>query len=160
MSHSSHDAHTSHNSTSSILRIILTAVMFGLLVVGGIFLFAYASQNKGIVAGIKDTVIKEEDSTSPIARQIEKERTIVVTSEGFTPTEQTVKAYEKVTWQNQTDSSIYVEHYPENEQGRYLPFTLGETMLNESVSTFFMYKGSYRYWDRYHPNRIGFLKVE
>lgn len=143
-----------------MLRIVLTLVMIGLLVAGGIFLFVAMTQKKGAVESAQDTIVEEADPAPPLIKQIEKEKVILVENSGFNPAELTVRAYEKIIWDNQTDSTIYIEHYPEEGQQKYLPFTLGETPAEKSVSTSFIYKRRYRYWDRYHPTRIGFLTVE
>ena len=135
-------------------------VIFGLLVTGGIALFVMTSRNEGIVAGAKDIVVEEVDPAPPIIQRMEKERRLIVTSGGFDPEEITASGNEKIIWQNQTDSPIYIEHYPEDGGNKYLPFALGETPAGDSVSTFFMHKGRYRYHDRYHPERIGFLTIE
>lgn len=146
-----------------MLRIILTIVMVGLLITGGIFLFVFISPNSsGMVQSAQDTPTGsiDPDPEPPIIERFDKENIIRVADVGFTPQEFTVRAFEEITWENLTDSTIYIEHYPEDGKRKLLTFSLGETRAGESDSTSFFHKGRYRYWDKYHPERIGFITIE
>lgn len=145
-----------------MLRIILIMVMFGLLIVGGIFMFFYASENQGAVESARDAIIQQvdPDPEAPIIERFDKEKVIAVTGAGFVPQELSAPPFEEVIWVNQTDSPIYIEHYNENTDDKKT-FEIGEILPGESESVvYFAYKGRYRYWDRYHPERIGFINVE
>ena len=145
-----------------MLRFVLILVMVGLLVAGGIFLFFYFSQAPGAVQSARDVIVGEvdPDPEPPIIERFDKEKIITVAEAGFIPQELTTPAYQEVIWENQTNSQIYIEHYPEEGKNKYQPFSLGETPPGESASTSFFYKGRYRYWDKLHPERVGFIIVE
>jgi len=143
-----------------MLRIVLTLVMFGILIVGGALLFQYASQDKGVVKSARDKVVEITDPNhAPLIQLMEKERVIIVTGSGYEPETLAVWPFDEVFWVNQTSETITIEVLADEEDGSP-SFILNDIPPGQSKSTYFAYQGRFRYRDRYHPERIGFLTIE
>jgi len=135
--------------------------MFGILAAGGVFLFQTYPIRQGVVKSTRDAIIKSTDPVSaPINQLIEKEKIIIATESGFIPKEQTAWPFDQVFWANHTEEAIFIEQASEGSDEENLTFSLGEILPGESSSTYFAYAGRYRYHDRYHPERVGYVIVE
>ncbi len=101
---------------------------------------------------------------TPTTQQAIEEKTnstsVTVTANGFEPKEITVKAGDKVTWTNQSDTKVTVNS---NAHPTHLlwPFlNLGAFDNGEVVSVVFEKAGTYTYHNHFNSSQVGTVIVE
>lgn len=145
-----------------MLRFVLILVLIGIFAVAGLFMFRRIQTTGRLVLSAKDVqpTIAETNPGPPIIQPFQKKVGITATQNGFDPETLTTEPFITVVWKNDTGETIYLEHYPEEGQQLYGAFKSGDIPAGETYSFEFYFRKTYRYHDRYHPERIGNVIVK
>jgi hypothetical protein len=145
-----------------MLRIVLILVMVGIMVAGAYFLFLRFRTTGGLVQSARDAfpTIVEDEPEAPFLEPFTEETLVTVNDNGMNPVELTTKPFVEVIWKNNTQEAISIEHAPDDGSDQYSTFRSGTIEPGKSYSFDFYYRRTYRYHDRYHPERIGFVYVK
>ncbi len=144
-----------------MLRIILILTMVGLFAVAGVYLVqAYRTQG-GLVKSAQDRVptIAETDPEPPIFEPFDKEVLVRITESGFDPVELKTTTFVEIIFQNETGETVNIDHLPKPGERRMSSFNRGEILPGESSSFQFYYDRDIRFYDEYHPERIGYIFI-
>jgi len=105
------------------------------------------------------SAMEKSPSTEPEAMS-QKEDTVTLSAEGFTPATITVKKGDKVVWINKSGDSATVDSNNHPSHLLYPPLNLGSFNDGEKHELVFDKAGSYGYHDHFHPSRKGTVVVE
>lgn len=138
-------------------RNLIIGIIVVLIAVGGFLLVQ--SQSKTIAP----TKTSEEQSQSDEAGEDAEEsggNEISLTKNGFEPSSITIKAGEKVEWENESGEAATVDSVDHPTHLVYPVLNLGELADGESHELVFDKAGTYGYHDHLHPERTGTVVVE
>lgn len=137
--------------------VLVAGIVLVTIVLGGWFLMK--SQNNQAVP--TNTI---ENTTLPASSLVPaptEEKTITITSSGFSPQQLTVKAGDTVTWINNDSNDQQVNSVPHPSHTNYPPLnTIGLLKPGEKKSLSFPATGTYKYHDHLNPSLSGSVVVE
>ena len=85
---------------------------------------------------------------------------VTLTETGFSPETVTIKAGQKVTWNNKSGAAATVNSDIHPTHALYPPLNLNEFSNGESLELVFDKPGTYTYHDHLHPDRRGTVVVK
>lgn len=130
----------------SLWKLVIIFFVLGALVFAGIY---YFSSGK-----------KALQNSSPAAAPSAEKNTIILNSNGFSPSTLTIKAGESIAWVNQSGKTATVDSDTHPTHTAYTPLNLGSFDDGATLSLTFDKAGSYGYHNHYNPSVRGTIIVE
>lgn len=142
--------------TMGNLNKIIGAVLFLVLVLGGVFFFV-----RQRISPQKPQPAPPSFSVSEITPAVSEigSFTISVTEAGFLPPQITIKKGVKVVWENKSLKTIQINSSPHPQHTDYPPLNLGEVAPGVSTSLIFENIGSFNYHNHSIPSQTGTVVV-
>lgn len=140
----------SRNTTVAVVVVLV-------LIVGGWYLLR--PKPASYVAPPASVTPSSEESSSAATVQ-SANNLVMVTSNGFSPKEITIKAGESVTWENQDSVDHTVNSAVHPTHLVYPPLNLGVIKPGEQKSLAFPAAGTYKYHDHLNPSLTGSITVQ
>ena len=133
------------------------------LVIAGGLLFANKANNTKTPS--QTSTVQELSPTSEVqsptpTEEEQNEATVILTSTGFSPKTVTIKAGDKVVWNNESGKDATVDSTPHPVHTSYPPLNLGGFSDGETLELVFEDTGTYSYHNHLNASQTGSVTVE
>lgn len=140
-------------------QLIIIYLIAGGIIYGVIYYFGLTKKGDYFSSSGR-SVQQPQGGAPPTVTPTPSKNIITVKNAGFSPQTITIKAGEKVTWENKSGKTISINSAVHPSHQEYPPLNLGEVRDGESVSLVFEESGTYRYHNHYNPDHFGMVIVE
>jgi plastocyanin len=145
------------------MRNLFIGIIAFVVIIGGVAIFLLTGKNTNnpiTVTTPNSTISSPTPAESSAPAKENKQNTITLNSENFSPKTLTIKVGDTVTWINRSGRNANVSSNPHPIHTDYTPLNLGSFPDGGTLSLTFDKAGTYGYHNHLNPSQNGTIVVE